>query len=623
MRTPVKTAFAFCFACAALAVAPVFPDAPAAAPRKPASTAADCYAAIRAGDLAGVEAYVEAGGDPGAYSPRGITLFGEACYEGKPEIAAFLAGLGIDPARTNYRSAETNFQMAINLGDTRLLEALLKRGKSAKAVLLTRETVEYALNHGDASTLAFLLDKGADPNERDPLRGDTPLHRLANIRTITVFMPGHLETARKATDLARVKALVERGADPELLNRAGEAVLEKMLVNGEYEVFLYLAGKGASIKRTVKDNPYLLRAVIVDAPDRMDLVEKLVAAGISLEGETAGSWSALHAACSEGRAAIVKYLLGKGARVDAKRADGVTPLMDAFASGSAEIVDALASRGASFSDMTLSGLSCAHYAAKTGNVALARLAVERGSPYADRDAEGKSVLGHCEGDLAMIRYFESLGVGLHNREDRMVFKAAEKGRGDTIRYLAERGVPLDVWVKGPYGETPIVMAMKAKSPDAVRALLENGYDPNLTASDSSYSRAYGIALNGALNRDPGPEMDEIWKMLFEYGIRFDRDSEEGARLRAMPGYAEREKRAKRRVVAAELLNLRKAGSSDAPIRERIPRGTRVEIVREGKRETVGGKAGRWVFVTCGYASGWCHDAYLAPEKRADDEEARG
>eukprot|EP00397_Hematodinium_sp_SG-2012_P026258 GEMP01027497.1.p1 GENE.GEMP01027497.1~~GEMP01027497.1.p1 ORF type:complete len:292 (+),score=50.98 GEMP01027497.1:147-1022(+) len=77
-----------------------------------------------------------------------------------------------------------------------------------------------------------------------------------------------------------------------------------------------------------------------------EAVEKLLAAGISPDGQDMEGNAALSFACSEGHADIVEILLSNGANVNIKERKGITPLSSASSGGHENIVKLLLAHGA-------------------------------------------------------------------------------------------------------------------------------------------------------------------------------------------------------------------------------------------------------------------------------------
>ncbi len=148
-----------------------------------------------------------------------------------------------------------------------------------------------AIRNDNASSLRNLLERGFDPNTRDP-KGQPGL---------TIAMVEH---SPKAATLL----LAQTAIDVNALNQAGESPLMMAALKGD------LAGSQALLERGAK----------VNQP----------------------GWSPLHYAATGPEPKIVQLLIDRGADLNAASPNGTTPLMMAAQYGSEESVNLLIARGA-------------------------------------------------------------------------------------------------------------------------------------------------------------------------------------------------------------------------------------------------------------------------------------
>lgn len=85
---------------------------------------------------------------------------------------------------------------------------------------------------------------------------------------------------------------------------------------------------------------------------------------------------------------------------------------------------------------------------------------------------------------------------LHKFEHENAFsRAAQGGRIDIIRYLAERfptkSYPPGINIRNNTGRTPISIAMWGEKTEAIKVLLECGADPNIADDDGRTPWSYG------------------------------------------------------------------------------------------------------------------------------------
>ncbi len=174
-----------------------------------------------------------------------------------------------------------------------------------------------AIKNDNASNLASLLERGFDPNTRDP-KGQTGL----NIAL--------LERSAKTTKLL----LAHPGIDVNLLNNAGESPLMMAALKGDVSAAQMLLERGAKVNQP--------------------------------------GWSALHYASTGPDTGLVKLLLDRGAELNAASPNGTTPLMMAAQYGSEDSVNLLLARGADVNRRNEKDLRAVDFARMSGREALVR-----------------------------------------------------------------------------------------------------------------------------------------------------------------------------------------------------------------------------------------------------------
>jgi len=174
-----------------------------------------------------------------------------------------------------------------------------------------------AIKNDNASNLAGLLERGFDPNTRDP-KGQPGL----NIAL--------LERSAKTAKLL----LAQPGIDVNLLNNAGESPLMMAALKGDMSAAQLLLERGAKVNQP--------------------------------------GWSALHYASTGPDAALVKLLLDRGAELNAGSPNGTTPLMMAAQYGSEDSVSLLLARGADVNRRNEKDLRAVDFARMAGRESLVR-----------------------------------------------------------------------------------------------------------------------------------------------------------------------------------------------------------------------------------------------------------
>jgi ankyrin repeat protein len=198
----------------------------------------------------------------------------------------------------------------------------------------------------------FLLDRGADPNIAD-VRGRAALYAAIDMRNEDYSaLPSRKDTdAFPSLDL--IVALLNRGANPnaQLIRAlpgrsgmdagdttlgAGTTPLMRAARAGDAPTMRALLAKGADPNLTTKDgNNALQFAAGVGYRDKntkgseseaLEALKLTVSIGMDIHRENNRGETALHGAASRGADTIVQYLLEQSANLNAKTKPGLTPL---------------------------------------------------------------------------------------------------------------------------------------------------------------------------------------------------------------------------------------------------------------------------------------------------------
>ena len=152
-----------------------------------------------------VSAILKAGANVNQPDVNGTTPLHAAADTGSGKSMEILLKAKADPDVCDLRGI-TPLALAIRNGDFQKVKALVNAGASVnKPILNGRATpLLLAVRVGRKNIIAFLLEKGADPNQADP-EGNTPLHYAAALNNPSA-----------------VQALLEAKADPSIRSKAGK-----------------------------------------------------------------------------------------------------------------------------------------------------------------------------------------------------------------------------------------------------------------------------------------------------------------------------------------------------------------------------------------------------------------
>ncbi len=158
--------------------------------------------------------------------------------------------------------------------------------------------------------MAYLLERGADPNVTSYAVNETPLHKVAAAR-------GNAATAR---------LLLDHGANPAAVNAHGQTPYALAVRSGNLEVAHLLAERGVSTALAPADE-FLGACMRGDEPRARDLLTQHPSVGGLLATEIHFAGTPLHWAAWHGEVPAVRALIALGAPVNMRdREFGSSPL---------------------------------------------------------------------------------------------------------------------------------------------------------------------------------------------------------------------------------------------------------------------------------------------------------
>jgi ankyrin len=248
--------------------------------------------AAREGDSASAKLLVAAGADVNALAGDGKNALGLAIFNGNYEVASYL----ID-AKSNVNQADTQ-------RFTPLYWAVDRRNME------TAPNFPWMVTEDPLPLIKKLLDAGADPNA---IVNNTPRARMREGSPRIVFATP-LMRAAFAGDLELCKLLLSYKADPKIISKDGETMLEAAA--GVAFIQGYHRGKPEA--------------------ERLEVVKLFVELGVDVNQADDYGITPLMAAANLGHTKVIQYLVDKGANLGAydlgKKNDGafgasVEPLM--------------------------------------------------------------------------------------------------------------------------------------------------------------------------------------------------------------------------------------------------------------------------------------------------------
>jgi len=247
--------------------------------------------AARQGCVECEQILLDAGANVNTTDPDGISPVLMAIINGHYDAAGYLLNKGADPnladetGRTALFSAVDFNTIPVSnrpspkvidnqLTSLDLIKLLLEKGANVNAQLKKQQPYRVKLDRGDDTMLTT---------------GTTPLLRAA-----------------KAADVAAMRLLLAKGADPKLATRAGITPL------------MAAAGLGSKEEDTT--------GRFKTEPEAIEAIQLCLDAGVDINAANGQGQTALHAAALKGYDKVVQFLADHGANLSAKDKQGKTPL---------------------------------------------------------------------------------------------------------------------------------------------------------------------------------------------------------------------------------------------------------------------------------------------------------
>ncbi|KAM0335479.1 hypothetical protein ACHAQA_000527 [Verticillium albo-atrum] len=242
-------------------------------------------------------------------------------------------------------------------------------------------------------------------------------------------------------------------------------------------------------------------AHIAAAAGRLDALCFLAEKGANLVQRDDGGNTPLHMAVLANWFGIVEFICQQpGVVIDAQNATGATPLFG----GSADVTELLLLYGADPNIADEDGRQPIHRAAALKNAAAVSLLLEHGATVDTEDARGRTALWHaCRGvgvghldavaDIIRILVDENVPDRPDASEDGSfaLHMLARDGHAGLVAQLIQHNFLVNC--RDRHGQTPLMLAAQAGSPQTTRELMANGADLVATSATGKTSLHYAAA----------------------------------------------------------------------------------------------------------------------------------
>jgi ankyrin repeat protein len=395
------------------------------------------------------------------------------------------------------------------------------------------EIADFA-SRNNLDEVSALIASGVDVNEPQ-VDGATALH-----------------WAVRWDNIVMARELLEAGADPNVINRAGAAPMLLASVSGSADMISMLLEAGASANQALTitgDTPLMIAA----RTGISEAVRVLLDAGADVQAqETWGGGTALMSAVAAGHSAVAEMLISASADVNArtyliprntgrglqfeglpprKRLPGetgpqmhasgeFTPLLLAAREGFTDTARLLIDSGADIDARAADGKDALSLAIYNGNFGTASFLVARGANVNQVDARGFTPLFWAV-DRRNMETAPNFPWTVTDDPLPLVREMLEAGAdpntiiNETPQALMREGSPRLVF------GTALMRAAFSGDPDLVRLLLEYGADPFIRSSDdeTALGAAAGTGFIYGFHKErPLSERLEVIKILVEAGL---------------------------------------------------------------------------------------------------------
>jgi ankyrin repeat protein len=402
--------------------------------------------------------------------PRTIWALKDGCFNivssVLPEVVSWgdhfliqdIISAGAHVNAPGYPTGETALTVAIQRGDSRILELLIDAGadvNASTALIYGPTALEVASRNNDLRLAEFLLGLGADPDEwslTEAISGSVELVNTllaARLDRYRRYSNGYgcraLQYAINTKKGHMVNALLAKGMDANAIIQPGfgdETASESLWCRPA--IVFGVSALGYAIRDDKSDDLWVLQVLLDSGADPNSIVTRSFDAFKGFETRTA-----LLEAINENNLATVKKLIMAGADVNAEIKGDIisTPLQAAAEKGSIDIVKLLLEHGANVNAPPhyRYGATALQFAAIGGYTGIAVLLLEKGADVNALPAQidGRTALeGAAEhGRKDMVRILliaRAQTIGDGGKQYERALKFASKNGQDSICRLLEK-----------------------------------------------------------------------------------------------------------------------------------------------------------------------------------------
>jgi ankyrin repeat protein len=415
----------------------------------------------------------------------------EAAAKGGLNLAKSLIAEGADVDYREDSTFKTPLMRAVLSGHEQMVELLIANGADINAGKAS--PLYYAVLYGHKEIAEILITNGADWNTELLDLAVTNNHKDIVELFITKGADVTLHAAVFIGDLAKVKSLIEEGADIDTKDAAGNTPLCYAVREGNKELAEFLIANSADVNAESTAGETPLRLAI--GAGHKDIIDLLLASGADINVKNSDGETPLNLAVRWGRKEIVELLLAKGADItfhaaaylgdltsvqrfvsngaDVNIKDVIkrTPLHYAVARGHKDIAEFLLSNGADINARDFKGQTPLDIAMNQRRKDIVDLLIAKGATVPSIHVAARV------GDVAGVKAFLGQDTDVNAKDNQgmtPLHLAAQGGQREVVEFLLSKDADLNA--KNNDGRTPIEVAMSQRGNDVVKLLIEKGAD---------------------------------------------------------------------------------------------------------------------------------------------------
>lgn len=336
-------------------------------------------------------------------------------------------------------------------------------------------------------------------NANEPARSEVSAEELSETappaRPKVPVNPEELFTAIEQGQIAKVRALLDAGADPNSVNSKDLSALMYALIYGDNAIVRLLVDSGAAIDRNDANGatPLMIAAYV----GNLDGASYLIDLGADVNATERGTEATpLHYAATRDRAEVAKLLLQHGAKLEARDRAGRTPLMNAVHSGNRRVAETLVKAGSDLRGADDRGWPILMLAVDSGSADTVKLLVDAGAEIdATNASKGTSVMvAAAQNKPEILELLAGAGANLDLRDSAgwsALMLAAHYGYSAVVKLLTKQGANPDL--QNSSGATAMMIAAGKGNAEIVDLLRNAGADTQLHDKQGRTVLEYSIA----------------------------------------------------------------------------------------------------------------------------------